>query len=159
MRLVIGGITSDNCYSLQFEKDDSCERCYVVFWEANQLKKVCVGSESLERSMPISELEPTAQVVSNVDDQRLPVAVRDTSSSLLRDLDHERTDGRLFVVQRGCKEDICLKLFRQAHQYVFGMIEIVTLVEFVVVRMQSVVYDRRQNVVATVYSSRVCPFS
>ena len=105
------------------------------------MKKVCVGSESLERPKPLSELEPMARFVSSVEDERLPVAVRGARLSLLRVLGDERTDERHFIVQQGCSEDLFLEVFHQAHQDKFGMIGIVTLVEFVVVRMRSAVYE------------------
>ena len=135
VRLVLAGASSDKDYSVQFEKDDSCERCYVVFWEDGHLKKVCVGSESLERPMPLSELKPLSRVIESVEGQQLPVAVRGISLSLLRVLGDERADGRRFAIQQSFGENLFLEVFHQAHQDVFGMIEVVTL--FVILRMRS----------------------
>ena len=42
--------------------------------------------------MPLSELEPLARIISSVEHQRLPVAVRGVSPSMLRLLGVERID-------------------------------------------------------------------
>ena len=104
-------------------------------------ESVCVVSESLDCPMPLSELDPLSRVINSVEGQRLPVAVRGISPSLLRVRGDERTDGHCFVIEQSFIEDQFLEVFRQAHQDVFGMVAIVTLVEFVILRMRSAVYE------------------
>ena len=91
--------------------------------------------------MPMSEVEPMARGVSGVENQRLPVAVRAASPSLLRVFGDDRTKGRRFVVQQSYNEEVFIEVIRQAHQNVFGMIEIDTFVKFVIVRMPSAVNE------------------
>ena len=105
-----------------------------------------MGSESLERPMPLSELEPLARIISSVEHQRFPVAVRGVSPSMLRLLGVERIDEGHFVVQQGGSEDLYLEVFRQAHQDLLGKIEIVALVECSLRGL-----EQRQNIVAATY--------
>ena len=117
------------------------ERCYVLCWEGNYLKKVCVGYQSLDLPVPDAELVPLARVVSSVGSQQLPVSIVGGSPSLLRVLGDNRDDGREFLQVRRFNEDVFMQCFRQAHQDIFGMLEVMTAVEYVVLRLKSVVHE------------------
>ena len=71
----------------------------------------------------------------------LPIAIRGCSPLLLRVLSENRCDSRQFVVSQTFDGDIFLQCFRQAHEYVFGMVELVTLIEYIVSRMKSALYE------------------
>ena len=60
----------------------------------------------------------------------MPISVRGCSPLLLRLLSEERRDDRPFVLYHGFDEEVFLQCFRQAHQDIFGMLEVVTLVEY-----------------------------
>ena len=70
----------------------------------------------------------------------MPIAVRVASLSLVRLLGDKRDDLRRFIVHQHFTEEIFLESFRRAHQDVFGMVEVTTLVEFIYHRMKSAVY-------------------
>ena len=71
----------------------------------------------------------------------LPVAIRGCSPLLLRVLSENRSDSRQFVVFQTFDADSFLQCFRQAHQDVLGMVELVTLIEYIVCRMKSALYE------------------
>ena len=106
---------------MEFEKTDCVEYCYVIYWEDDLLKKICIDGQPLDQKFLDAELVSVARVISRFEDQQqLPVAIRGCSPLLLRVLSECRCDSRQFIVTR------------QAHQDVFGMVELVTLVEYIV---------------------------
>ena len=141
VRLGIGGVTSCKHYNLHFQNEDSCDRCYLMFWEENELKKVCVGSQSLEQPMPKIELDPLARGLYIIESRRLLIAVREASTSLLRVLGDERSDNPNFIVQQSCSEELFLETFLSSHQNMSGTAEMITLVAFAIVWMRSAVYE------------------
>ena len=119
---------------MQFEKTEAEERCYVLCWEGDFLKKVCVACQSLELPMPDAELVPVARIMCGL-------SIAGGSPTLLRVLSDRREDGRRFMVVQRFTEEVLLQSFLQAHQDVFGMLEVVTAVEYVVLRLKSVVHE------------------
>ena len=57
---MLKGIATFRGYAVQYEKDATTERCFVLSWENDYLKKVCVGCEVLNQVMPKAELVPLA---------------------------------------------------------------------------------------------------
>ena len=72
---------------MQFEKTGGVEYCYVVCWEENHMKKICVDLQSADQRAPDSELLPIARVVHSLELFRFPVAFRGGSALLLRTLE------------------------------------------------------------------------
>ena len=126
---------------MQFEKTGAEERCYVLCWEGDFLKKVYVACQSLELPMPDAELVPVARIMCSLGTKQLPLSIVGGSPTLLRVLSDRREDGRRFMVVQRFTEEVLLQSFRQAHQDVFGMLEVVTAVEYVVLRLKSVVHE------------------
>ena len=141
LRLVLSKVTGESEYSLQFEKDSQVEYCFIVYWDEDKLKKICVDIQSLDEKLPNAELKPIARLFFGLESRRLPMVVRGASPSLMRVLGDRRDDSRRFVVYQRFTEEVFLECFQRAHQDVFGMVEIVTLVEFIVQRMKSAVYE------------------
>ena len=122
--------------ALQYEKDTDVERCFVLFWEDNYLKKVCVGCESLLQSVPKPELLPLAQVVCSLPSRKLPLAIVGGSPSLVRvSRDDGRDDGRVFVSYQPFTSEMLIRCIRQAYQDVFSMMEVTSLVDYTVLRL------------------------
>ena len=119
-------------YGIQIEKVGSVERCYVLCCDGTRLKKICVGSQSLDQKLPDPELLPLAEVVTCFEGVQLPVAVFGGSPSLIRVLKDNRTDGRRFMVLQSFNEKVFLQCFRQPHRDVFGMLEATTALEYVI---------------------------
>ena len=94
---MLSDVKSFKEYGMQFEKSGNIERCYVLCWDALNLKKICVGDQSLDQKMPEPELLPLARVASCLEGQQLPVSVLGASPSLIRMLDANRTDDRRFL--------------------------------------------------------------
>ena len=59
----------------------------------------------------------------------------------MRVLGDSRTDGRRFIVFEQFGPEGFLQCIRQAHQDVFGMVEVSTLMEYTVHRMKSALYE------------------
>ena len=140
LRATLSGASAFGAYAIQYEKDTEDESCFVVFWEDGYLKKVCIGSEPLEQPMPYSELTPLSRFVCCMEDEKLPVSVVGASPSLLRVLSDSRVDGKRFVVCQSFNSGFLLQCVRQAHQDVFGMVEITTLVDYTLHRLKSALY-------------------
>ena len=140
-RQVLSCATSFREYSIQYEQDASFKRCFVLFWDEEHLKKVCIGCEPLEQPMPRPELVPLARIVCSLESERLPLTLRGGCPSLLRVLEDSRTDDRRFIVYEQFGPEGFLQCVRQAHQDVFGMVEVSTLMEYTVHRMKSALYE------------------
>ena len=54
--LVIGSVTRAAEYSVQFEKDNSVEYCFIVYWEEDLLKKMYKDVQPLDQALPNAEL-------------------------------------------------------------------------------------------------------
>ena len=119
----------------------SVERCYVLCWDETSLKKICVGSQSLDQKVPDPELLPLAEVVTCFEGEQLLVSVVAGSPSLIRVMDANRSDGRRFMMLRLFIEDVFLQCFRQSHQDVFGMLEVTTALEYVIHRLKGSLYE------------------
>ena len=137
----MSGVTSTSEYAFQFEKDSRVEYCFISYWDEEKLKKVCVDVQSLDEELPNAELKPVARLNIGLESRRLPMVVRGASPSLMRVLGDTREDSRRFVVYQRFTEEVFLECFQRAHQDVFGMVETVTLVEFIIQRMKSAVYE------------------
>ena len=105
------------------------------------MKKIFNDSQLLEQKVPDAELVPVARVICSTEEQQLPVAKRGCSSLLLCVLSESRRDSRQFIVTHLFDNSAILQCFRQAHQDVFGMVELVTLVEYIVRRMRSALHE------------------
>ena len=138
---MLSDVKSSKEYGMQFEKSGNIERCYVLCWDALNLKKICVGDQSLDQKMPEPELLPLARVASCLEEQQLPVSVLGASPSLIRLLDANRTDDRRFLSWQSFDEEVFLHCFRQSHQDIFGMIEVTTALEYVIHRLKGALYE------------------
>ena len=86
----------------------------------------------------------------------LPLFIHGGSPSLLRVLSDNRIDGRQFVVSKEFTVDLFLQCYREAHQHIFGMLEVTTMVDFLMLRLRGAlqepwmenVFQLRQCVVA-----------
>ena len=80
-------------YCVQYEKVATEERCFIVFWEKEHLKKVCFGSELLEQLVPYSEVTSLSRFVCCIEGEKLPISSFEVSPSFLRLLSDSRIDG------------------------------------------------------------------
>ena len=141
LRVNLGNLPLSREYSVEFENSDGNEYCYVVYWEDDHLKKICIDSQSLVQKFLEAELVPIARVICSIEEQQLPIAIRGCSPLLSRVISEKRCDSRQFVVTQTIHDEVLLHCFRQAHQVVFGMLELKTLVEYIVRRMKSALYE------------------
>ena len=145
LRAVLNGTSAFGAYTIQYEKEAEEERCFVVFWEDGHLKKVCIGSEPLEQPVLYAQLTPLSRFVCCLKGEKLPVSVVGVSPSLLRVLSDSRVDCKRFVVCQSFNREILLQCVRQAHQDVFGIVEITTLVDYTLHRLKSALYEERME--------------
>ena len=73
IRLMANGIATFKDYSVQFEKNAFVEHCYVLFWEGEHLKKVCVVSEPVDQPVPSAELVPLSRVSHSLESKQMPL--------------------------------------------------------------------------------------
>ena len=125
---------------MQFEKDGHSEFCFVVWWEDEFLKKVCVSVDSLDQSMPDAELIPLTRVMFCLDHPQFPLCVCGATPTLVGVLSDARSDGKHFVTHERFTSEIFLDCFRRVHQTIFGMLEIVMVVEYIVLWMPNALH-------------------
>ena len=138
---MLSSIVGYRSYGVQFEKDCEDERCYVVYWDDKDVKKICIGCESLDRAVPLPELLPLSKVVGSLSTSQLPISILGASPSLIRVLDDNRADGRRFVIYQTFDEETLLQRVLQADKDVLGMVSIVTLVEYLIHCLKSALYE------------------
>ena len=141
LRLMVSDVESFKEYGMQFERSGNVEHCYVLCWDGLNLKKICVGGQSLDQKMPEPELLPLASVANCLEGRQLPVSVLGASPSLIRVLDTNRTDDRRFLSWQSFDEEVFLQCFRQSHQDIFGMVEVTTALEYVIHRLKWALYE------------------
>ena len=86
--------------------------------------------------MPVAEFTVVSRVITSVGSPQLPLAILGSDHIALRILSDNREDGRRFVFCREFTTEIFLRCYRQAHQEDFGMLEVVTMVEFLMLRLK-----------------------
>ena len=141
LRVVLGNLPLSQEYSVEFEKTDGVQYCYVIYWEDDHLKKICIDSQSLDQKFPEAELVPIARVICSVEERQLPIALRGSSPLLLRVLSENLCHSRQFIVIQAFNDEVFMQCFRQAHQFVFGKVELITFVEYIVRRMRSDLHE------------------
>ena len=72
---------------------------------------------------------------------QLPMSFRGCSPSLLRVVSDNRSDSRQFVIICEFGEETFLQCVLRAHESIFGMVEVTTIVEYVVQRLRSALYQ------------------
>ena len=75
------------------------------------------------------------------DTPQFTLCVRGASPTLVRVLGDACSDGNRFVTHERSTIEVFLECFRQAHQNTFGILEVVTAVEFVVLGMPSALHE------------------
>ena len=141
LRVVLSSIKGFRRYGIQFEKDSKDERCYVVYWDDNDVKNICVGCESLDQAVPLPEPVPLPRIVGSLSTSQLHLAIIGASPSLIRVLEDNRADGCRFVVYQGFDDETLLLCLLQVDQDVFGMVSATLLVEYLVHRLKSASYE------------------
>ena len=70
-----------------------------------------------------------------------PVSIRGVSPSILRVLSDERSDRHRFVYAREFSADVLLHCYRLAHQEIFGLLEVTTMVDFLMLRLRGALQE------------------
>ena len=71
----------------------------------------------------------------------MSISILGASPSLIRVLDDNRADGRWFVIHQTFDEETLLQCVLQADKDIFGMVSIVILVECLIHRLKSALYE------------------
>ena len=138
---MLSSVSGFRAYGLQYEKENNVERCYVLYWNDKHLMKICIGCESLDQAMPLPELVPLSRIVCSLGSTLLPIAILGGSPSLLRVLENDRSDARRFVIYEKFDEEVFLRCVQQADQDIFGMVNVITLVDYLLQRLKSALYE------------------
>ena len=97
--------------------------------------------ECLDQLLPDAELIPLSRITYCLDPPQFPLCIGGASPTLFRVVGDVRPDSRDFVVNEQFTSEVFLECFRRAHQKIFGMLEIVTVVEYIVLRMRSALHE------------------
>ena len=104
--------------------------------EEDSLLDVCINVEVSGQRVPNAELLSLSRIVCSCETGQKPLSIRGGPPSFLRVFSDHRTDGRLFVYCREFTSDMFLQCYRQAHQKIFFMLEVTTLVNFLMLRLR-----------------------
>ena len=102
---------------------------------------VCINVEPLGQRVPQSELSSLSRIVTSLSSASLPISIRGASPSFLRVVNDERSDGHRLVYAREFSSDVFLHCYRIAHQEIFGMLEVTTMVDFLMVRLRGALQE------------------
>ena len=105
------------------------------------MKRVCVLVEDHDVQLPHTELLCLSRVMCSVNGSSYPVALVGGSSSVVNCLNSFRDDGMIFVPYRAFSCGVFLKCVQQAHQVVFGTLDILTVIEYLMVRLRTALYE------------------
>ena len=111
--------------------------CFVRTWEGRSLKQVCVLVEDKRQPAPDAELTCLARVKASVTSDKLPVCVRGGSAVLGAVIAANRDDSRRAVSYRAFTDETFLKCYRLAHVDSFGMVDILSLLEYLMLRLRT----------------------
>ena len=70
-----------------------------------------------------------------------PLCCQGGRPTLLRVLGDNRVDGRHFVFCQTFSEEVFLHCYREAHQDVFGMLEVTSMVDFLMIRLRGALQE------------------
>ena len=141
LRSIISRVTAFNCYSVRFEEHPDGQYCFVLTWEGNTLLDICINVEPLGQRVPQSELSSLSRIITSLPSASFPVSIRGVSPSILRVLSDERSDGQRFVYAQEFSADVLLHCYRVAHQEIFGLLEVTTMVDFLMLRLRGALQE------------------
>ena len=130
LRSMVSRVAKFEHYSMKFEERSDGQYCFVHTWEDNSLLSLCVNVEAPGQRVPHGDLSSLSRVVSSLPTELMPLSVRGLSPSVLRVVSDNRTDGRRFILAREFSTEVFLHCFRVAHQEIFGMLEVNTMIDF-----------------------------
>ena len=97
--------------------------------------------EKLDQRVPHAELSSLSRVVTILPSGLMPLGIRGMSPFLLRVVSDERSDGRRFILAREFSSEVFLHCYRVAHQEIFGMLEVTTMIDFLMLRLRGALQE------------------
>ena len=134
LRSLFACIAAFKEYSILFEDHADGVYCVVRSWDENEWQEICVRVQSLGQQVPRAELSSLSRVIYCVITSQLPLSVHGGSPSHLCVLNDNRVAGRQFVVCKEYTVDLFLQCYRKVHQHIFDMLEVTTMVDFLMLR-------------------------
>ena len=141
LRFIFGVVNRFKSCILEYKERPEGLFCYIRTWDGVRMKRVCVLVEDHDIRLPRSELLCLSRVMCSVNGSSYPVAFVGGSSSVVTCLNSIRSDGMVFVPYRASTSGVFLNCVQQAHQDVFGMLDIVTVIEYLMVRLRTALYE------------------
>ena len=88
-----------------------------------------------------AEFSLLSRIVCSLVPSQLPMAILGSSQTVLRVFSDGREDDHRFLFCREFTTSTFLECYRHAHQKVFGMLEVVTMVEFLMLRLKNALQE------------------
>ena len=105
-------------------------------WDDNSLLGVCVRMEIAGQRVPCVDLASLSCNVGSLPTSQLPLSCQSGSPTLVRVLNDNREDGRQFIVFRNFTKVMFLLCCQKTHQAVFGTLEVTSMVDVHLLRLQ-----------------------
>ena len=142
LRSLVAKVSAFRNYRVFLFEDNETHNCIVQTWDEHELFCVCVHVETSGQCIPIAELAGLSRIVDSLASCQLPVSCQGGSPTLLSVLSENRIDGRQFVHYELFSEEIFMRCcYREAHQEVFGMLEVTTMVDFLMLRLRGALQE------------------
>ena len=134
---MFGAVSRFKSYSQKLKEQVDELFCYLRIWDGLLMKRMCALVESLDTRFPRAQRLSLCRVPSRVVDSKFPLTIVRGSSSLINCLNTHRDDGMTFLVYRPFSPTVLTTCIQQAHQDLFGMIDIVTVIDYLMLRWRS----------------------
>ena len=141
LRSLFARVAAFKDYSLVYEERSDGLYCFVRTWDDANLQDVCVRVESLGQQVPNAELSCLSRVVDSLSSCQWQLAIQGGSPTLHRVLSDNRVDGRRFIFCREFTEEVFLKCYREADHEIFGMLEMTSMVDFLMLRLRGALHE------------------
>ena len=136
LRVVVSRISAFRDYSVFFTEDSDLVGCFVQTWYEDSLFSVCIRLEVSGQRVSCAELAGLSRIVGSLPSCQLPLSCQGGSPTLVRVLNDNRVSGRQFIVCRACTEKLFLQCYQEAHQAIFGGLEVTSMVDFLMLRLR-----------------------
>ena len=141
LRSLFARVDAFKDYSVTFEEHHDGLYCIVRTWDDAELQSICVRVEALGQRVPCAELSCLSRILDSVISCQLPISLQGASPTLTRVLSDNRVDGRTFVMYSEFDTDVFLQCYRQADQAVFGMLEVISMIDFLLLRLRGALQE------------------
>ena len=135
LKVVLDWIKIARVYSVDFVSRGEYQQMWVRVWKAQNLRYVSLCSQRLGKTLPESEIRSLSRLQSCLPSDSQMVSVRGVPRLLQRSVEKYYGEGRRLLDYSEFSSDVFVECIAAAGDFVFGLINPVELVEYLLVRL------------------------